>query len=1125
MSHARVVLASLATLLLLAVCAPGANAALLDGGEYHTCSVFSGGVTCVGDNDRGQLGDGTTDDSSAPVNAQLPAGRTATAVAAGRSHSCALLDDGSVSCWGLNQNGQLGDGTADTSATPVAVQLPTGRTARAIAAGDLHTCAILDDGSATCWGYNGDGGLGDGTDTDFSPPVAVQLPAGRTVAAITAGSAHSCAILDDATATCWGANYVGQLGNGTTDDSSTPAAVQLPAGRTVTAITAGQAHVCALLDDGTAACWGSNSYGELGNGTTNGSPTPVAVQIPAGRTATAIVNGGNHSCAILDDDTATCWGLGDEGQLGDGGRDRSTTPVTVELPSGRTATTIAAGRSHTCAVLDDDTISCWGDNQFGQLGVDVAGRSLLPRPVLLPAGSTAAAVTTGTEHTCAVLDGGTAGCWGRNFSGQLGDGTTLSSSTPVDVRLPTGRTVTRISAGLSYSCAILDDGTAACWGDNSFGQLGDGTTTNSFVPGSVQLTAGRTASAISAGSYHSCALLDDGSAACWGYSNRGALGDGTFDDSTTPVPVQLPAGRTATAISAGSYHSCAVLDDGTATCWGDNEYGQLGNAGRNSSSVPIPVQLPAGRTATAITAGSDYSCAILDDGTAACWGRNDYGQLGDGTSLDYFDFDFDPPAPALVQLPAGRTATAITGGLYHTCATLDDDTATCWGANYVGQLGDGTTTQSLTPVPVELPAGRTATGIAAGGVHSCATLDDGSAACWGNGYAGQRGDGKADSSYVPITSSLGDGSANAAAVCTAGAVTVPRNASGVEVGTCSDADRGDALTLTITTAPTNGTAVVDGTRILYTPNAGYTGPDSVTFTADDGTVDSAPATAGITVSRTGGGGGGGGGSTDPGTPAGPGTPTDPGTTPGSGGAPGSESPAGPGTAPGSGTPAGSSGDPAGSSAPPAAAPPSGDTGPTAQPLLAGRAPAKINVRRAAVRNGRLDLLADITRLATGNVRIKVTTAGRTHTTSVPIPKTGILRLDRALPRTMRRARTAMLDITYAGDDTVRHDSVRLRAATGKARLQRTTSTLADGVLTVTGTVGPRARGVVRISLTYVTPAGTPYVANFTAPIVEGHWTLTRTLTDTAVKGGDLVIEYTGHLPTRTRGERLNKLLP
>ena len=259
------------------------------------------------------------------------------------------------------------------------------------------------------------------------------------------------------------------------------------------------------------------------------------------------------------------------------------------------------------------------------------------------------------------------------------------------IDLPSERFAISIDGYNDHMCAILDDGSAMCWGDNLIGQLGDGTTTDSNIPVAVSLPAGRTATALALGNYHSCAILDDGSIHCWGYNGYGQLGDGTNTNSNTPVAVNLPAGRTATALALGWQHSCAILDDGSAMCWGDNDYGQLGDGTTTDSTTPVAVSLPAGSTATALALGGYHSCAILDDGSTMCWGNNDNGRLGDGTTTD-------STTPVAVSLPAGRTATALALGSAHSCAILDDGSVHCSGYNYYGQLGDGTTTNSNTPV-------------------------------------------------------------------------------------------------------------------------------------------------------------------------------------------------------------------------------------------------------------------------------------------------------------------------------------------------------------------------------------------------------------------------------------------
>ena len=380
-----------------------------------------------------------------------------------------------------------------------------------IASGSFHSCAVLS-GTVRCWGYGGDGALGYANTSsigdDEAPAAAgpADLGAGRTAVAVAAGSVHTCALLDNGTVRCWGFGGDGRLGYGNVDsigDDETPGsagAVNIGAGRTAKAITAGSGHTCAILNDDTVRCWGFNLDGRLGYGHVDsigddeapGSAAPV--KLGAGRTAKAITAGGSHTCALLDNGGVRCWGFGGSGRLGYGkiadvGRTFDATPDTVgpvNLGAGRTATAITAGFGHTCAILDDGSVRCWGFGASGRLGYgnpDSIGDDELPgmvAPVNLGAGRTAQAIHagSGSEHTCAVLDDGSVRCWGFGGFGQLGYGssTTIGDDEPPGsvgpVALGPGRTATAISAGLQHTCARLDDMSVRCWGRGSTGRLG-----------------------------------------------------------------------------------------------------------------------------------------------------------------------------------------------------------------------------------------------------------------------------------------------------------------------------------------------------------------------------------------------------------------------------------------------------------------------------------------------------------------------------------------------------------------------------------------------------------------------------------------------------------------------------
>ena len=311
---------------------------------------------------------------------------------------------------------------------------------------------------------------------------------------------------------------------------------------------------------------------------------------------------------------------------------------------------LATGHQHTCAILDTSDLKCWGGNGRGQLGDGSNTHTWgnVPTTTIdLGTGRTAVAVSAGHQHTCAILDNGDLKCWGYDYYGQLGDGgsnTDTNAPSSTAIVLGTGRTAVAVSAGYDYTCAILDTGDLKCWGDNTYGQLGDGSNTNTNAPSSTAIDLGtnRTAVAVSVGYAHTCAILDNGDLKCWG--SNGDRQTGYSSQSNIQAPrtdaVNLGSGRTVVAVSAGSAHTCAILDNGSAKCWGKSTYGQLGYpTGCNNGCYGFavgPIDLGTGRTAVAVDTSAgfsdDHTCAILDNGEAKCWGHNGYGKLGNTSS-------------------------------------------------------------------------------------------------------------------------------------------------------------------------------------------------------------------------------------------------------------------------------------------------------------------------------------------------------------------------------------------------------------------------------------------------------------------------------------------------------------
>ena len=434
-----------------------------------------GVVKAWGANDRGQLGDGTTTARLTPVALQAipPMSR----LASSGDHACAIASTGELYCWGRNDFGQAGTSSStNPQRVPTVVPgLSTASVGRGLGAGTKHACARLNDGTISCWGDNSSGQLGDGQRAPWRDTAGrVEGLSGLSgVASVSAGALSTCAVTTDGRVRCWGEGSEGQTGEGTTASSTTPGVVASL--DNAVSVSVGGAFACALGSDGLVSCWGRNVEGQVGTYTSQtGSPSLLPVKVTTGgfigsevTSVTSVAAGDHHACALDVGGFVYCWGGNDFGQLGNA--DFSTSRYSAQSLPGLLAARLASGANHSCAATALGAVSCWGANSAGQLGDGTLTVRTTPVSVVglaVPAWKLAA----GADHTCALAANGSVRCWGANTTGQLGTGNTTPSRSPVSVAGVSN--AVEVAAGTGYTCALLATGQVSCWGDNSSAQLG-----------------------------------------------------------------------------------------------------------------------------------------------------------------------------------------------------------------------------------------------------------------------------------------------------------------------------------------------------------------------------------------------------------------------------------------------------------------------------------------------------------------------------------------------------------------------------------------------------------------------------------------------------------------------------
>ncbi|MGH7217887.1 MAG: IPT/TIG domain-containing protein [Candidatus Microsaccharimonas sp.] len=830
----------------------------ISGGNYHTCGIYDGDVFCWGYGAANGSGSahkytpaivGALRTETTPYSGMK--GKTITAVSSGNTHTLALTSDGKVYAWGANGSGQLGDGTTTNRTTPVAVDMTgvlAGKTVRAIIAGGDSSFVIANDGKVYAWGENGQYQLGNSPATDRNVPIAVDIP-GEIITEVSAGMYHTLALTANGQLYVWGSNQYGQYGDGGTISSAIPVAVNpggALAGKSITSISAGGYHfTTALADDGKVYGWGYNGHGQLGNNTITSSPVPVAVDISgvlANKTVVAIIGGLYHTLALADDGSVYGWGYNAQGQLGNNATTNSPVPVTVDasgLLAGKTVTAISAGLNHSMALSSDGQLFTWGENQYGGLGdtttvdkkvpvaVDTTGQVLNKSvhgvdsyssvmlgssPVQIINSDLEGTQLTGrtSVHDAGVVDMSVGAHDGRTAPSVLADSyefmaaPEIISVSPDSGSVAGGDTVTitgqnfndntRVRLGITYAESItVHDATSLSLTvpssenagfvdvvvEDEYGQrntlvngfeyterpltitsLSESTgpsnglqqvtiTGQNFAPGVAAMEQ------ISMGDNHACGIYG-GAVYCWGLNGSGQLGDGSGANQTIPIAVDTTGvlkDKVITAVAVGSEHSVALSSDGKVYSWGEGAYGRLGEGSTADRPTPVAVDASGallGKTVVAITVGRMHSLALTSDGSVYAWGYNSEGQLGDSSSNDRHT-----PVPVYtVGELMNKKVVAISAGYNHSLALTSDGRVYAWGGNASGQLGDGNSTSAdiTRPVSILYPeglAGKFITSISAGYLYSLALTSDGAVYAWGSN-SGKLGDGTSATKLAPV---------------------------------------------------------------------------------------------------------------------------------------------------------------------------------------------------------------------------------------------------------------------------------------------------------------------------------------------------------------------------------------
>ncbi|WP_160139996.1 T9SS type A sorting domain-containing protein [Chryseobacterium sp. c4a] len=682
-------------------------------GEQYTVALKTDGTLWAwGSNFDGQLGDGTKTDRYAPV--QVGTATNWKSISAGSFHVLALKTDGTVWAWGRNNYGQLGDGTNTGKLVPT--QIGTATNWQSVDAGTLHSLALKTDGTLWSWGYNYSGQLGYGGSGYTSVPT--QIGTTNDWKTISAGTYHSTAIKKNGTLWTWGSNLSGQLGDGTTTNKNTP--IQIGTETNWLNIGAGSSTTFANKTDGTLWIWGNPFHTQ-----TSGIDNTLPRQVNSSSDNMQMAVGESHILVKALDGSLKVYGSNMYGQLGngmDGMNNDTSTFISIECPSNcspqiqlsvnditsttatlkwTTSTSVSNGYMYLYSTsplvggIDGKTYSNKVDltNLLSNTTYYwwVATDCKTSQGSWIPGGSFKTLPTTetgcwqsisgGNSHSVGIKKDGTLWAWGRNEYGQLGIGYTDSQSTPKQIG--SANSWKKASAGHYHSAAIKADGTLWTWGDNSYGQLGNGAGYSQATP--IQMGTATDWVDVASGDSYVIALKLNGTLWAWGLNDSGQLGDGTMVNKN--VPIQIGTANNWKMVAPSIDYTLALKTDGTLWAWGNNYYGQLGDGSTTKRMSPIQVGIASNWKSIGV--GNANSLGIKTNGTLWTWGFS--GALGDGTNTNR-------ATPA--QVGTATNWQSVGGGWYNCTGLKTDGTLWAWGLNFYGELGDGTQISKSTPVQI-----------------------------------------------------------------------------------------------------------------------------------------------------------------------------------------------------------------------------------------------------------------------------------------------------------------------------------------------------------------------------------------------------------------------------------------